>query len=145
MVTVYRIVAQLFFDTQQLVVLCHTVGAAQRACLYLSAVGSHRNVGYRGIFRFSRTVGRNGGISVTMGHLDSVQRLCQRTDLVYFYQDGVGATLFDAHCQEIHVGDKQVVAHQLATIADAVGQFLPAFPVVFTHTVFDGVDGIFID
>ena len=43
------------------------------------------------------------------------------------------------------VGHEQVVAHQLAAVSDAVGQFLPAFPILFAHAVLDGVNGIFRD
>ena len=64
-------------------------------------------------------------------HFDGIQSLCQGADLVYLDEYGVCASFFDAHGEKIHIGDKQVVTHQLAAVSDAVGQFLPAFPVVF--------------
>lgn len=48
--------AQLFLDTDKLVVLSHTVGTAQRTSLNLSRVGSNGDVGNGRIFRFTRTV-----------------------------------------------------------------------------------------
>jgi hypothetical protein len=33
----------------------------------------------------------------------------------------------------------------LAAVTDTVGKFLPAFPVIFTHTVLDRVDGELVD
>ena len=78
-----------------------------------------------------------------MCHLDGVERLGQRTDLVYLDQDRVGATGLDTLLQEIYVGHEQVVAHELAFVADLGGQQLPAFPVVLRHTVLDRVDGVF--
>ena len=44
-----------------------------------------------------------------------------------------------------HVGHEQIVADQLALVADQVGQDLPAFPVVFRHAVFDRDDRIVRD
>ena len=82
---------------------------------------------------------------MTVCHFDGVEGFAQRADLVNLDQDGVGATLLDAFLEELDVGHEQVVAHQLALAADAVGEFLPAFPVVLVHAVFDRVDRIFGD
>ena len=65
--------------------------------------------------------------------------------MVYFDQDRVGATFLDTFRQEVDVCNEQVVTHQLATVTDTVGQLLPAFPVIFVHTVFDRVDRVFVD
>jgi hypothetical protein len=43
-------VAQVFFDAQQLVVLCHTVGTGHRTCLDLQRVGTDGDIGNRRIF-----------------------------------------------------------------------------------------------
>ena len=48
--------AQLFFDTEQLVVFRHTVRTTQRPGLDLSAVGRNGNVGDRSVFRLTGTV-----------------------------------------------------------------------------------------
>ena len=90
-------------------------------------------------------MGSYGSISVAVCHFDGIQCFGQRTYLVYFNQYGVGTAFFDAHCKEVHIGDEQIVSYQLATVADTVGQFFPAVPVVLAHAVFDRVDGILVD
>ena len=49
----------------------------------------------------------------------------------------------DALLQPLGVGDKQVVAHQL-DVAEALGQELPALPVVLGQAVFQRDDGILL-
>ena len=51
----------------------------------------------------------------------------------------------DSLGEELNVSHEKVVAHQLATAADALGELLPALPVVLAHTVLDRVDRIFAD
>ena len=76
-------VAQFFLDAEQLVVLGHAVGAAQRAGLDLSAVGGHGDVGDGGVLSLARAVAGNGSVAVTVGHVDGIQGLAQRADLVH--------------------------------------------------------------
>ncbi len=83
LVTIHSQIAQLFFDAEQLVVLGHAVGTAQRTGLDLAAVGSHGDVGDGGVLGLARTVACDGGVAVTVGHVDGVQGLAQRADLVH--------------------------------------------------------------
>src|SRR5690606_25707030 len=55
------LVAELFFDAQELVVLGHAVRARQRAGLDLAAVGGDRQVGDGGVFGLARAVAHHGG------------------------------------------------------------------------------------
>ena len=87
----------------------------------------------------------NGRVTVAMSHFDRIKRFAQRSDLVNLDQDRVGATLRDTFREELNIGHEKIVAHQLATVADALGEFLPALPIVFAHTVLDRVDRIFAD
>ena len=80
-----------------------------------------------------------------MGHLDGLQRLRDRTDLVQLDEDGVAAAQANALGQALGVGDKQVVANQLHLAAQLLGHVLPAFPVLLVEAVLDGVDRIFLD
>jgi len=80
-----------------------------------------------------------------MRHFNRIECFRQRTDLVHLDQDRVCATILNSFGEEVHICNKQVVAHQLAAVADPLCQLLPAFPVVFTHTVFDRIDRIFVD
>ena len=57
-------------------------------------------------------------------------------------EDGVGHTLLDAFGQNLRVGHKKVIAHELHAAAQSIGQLLPTFPVDFSHTVFDRNDRI---
>src|SRR5215469_16976608 len=56
--------AQLFFDTEELVVLCDAVGAAHRAGLDLAHAGGDSEVGDESILGFAGAVGHNGGVAV---------------------------------------------------------------------------------
>ncbi len=87
----------------------------------------------------------NGCVVVALSHLDCAESLGERTDLVYFHEDRVCATVCDTFLKILHVGYEQVVAYKLATVADEVGKDLPAFPVILVHTVLDRVDRIFGD
>lgn len=56
LVTISSVATELFFDADELVVLSHTVGAAQRTSLNLTRVGSYSDVGDSSILGFARTV-----------------------------------------------------------------------------------------
>ena len=77
-----------------------------------------------------------------MRHLDGVERLGQRADLVDLDQDRIGDALPDAVAQPLGVGDEQIVADELHLVADQIGQRLPAFPIVLRHAVLDRDDRI---
>src|SRR5579863_3350044 len=138
----FTLASQFLLDAQQLVVFGGTIRARQRAGLDLPAIGRDREVGDGGILGLARAVRHDGGIASLVGHFDRAQRFRQCADLIDLDQDRVGTAVLDAVGQPLHIGDKQVIAHQLAFGADQIGQFLPAFHVVFGHAVLDGDDGI---
>ena len=80
---------------------------------------------------------------MTMSHLYSIQSLSKRADLVHLDKDGVSSTHSDALLQELHVGNKEVVADQLATVTDGRRKLHPVVPIVIVKTVLDGIDRIF--
>ena len=96
LVTVSGRIAQFFLDTDQLVVLGNAIRTAHGTSLDLSRVGSHCDVGDGGILRFTLAVRSNRRITVPMSHFDGIQRLCQRSDLVHFDEDGIAGAHFDA-------------------------------------------------
>src|SRR5690554_2045538 len=104
---------QRLFNTQQLVVLGNPVRTAQRASLDLACAGSNRQVSNGGIFGFTGTVGNHRRVAGVLSHLDSVQSLGQATNLVELDQDGIAHTLLDALLQDLGVGYKKVITHQL--------------------------------
>src|SRR5579883_3225850 len=79
---VARLVAQLLLDTDELVVLGEAVRTRQRAGLDLPAVGRDREVGDGGILGLARAVRHHGGVGRAMRHLDRLQGLGERADLV---------------------------------------------------------------
>ena len=84
-----------------------------------------------------------GAIAVAVGHLYGFKRFGERSYLVHFNEDGIARSELYAFLEEFGVCYEQIVAYQLASVADGACEFCPAFPVVFVKTVFDGVDGVF--
>ena len=80
-----------------------------------------------------------------MCHLYGIEGLGERTYLVHLDQDGVGSTHLDAFFKKLGVGHKEVVAHELHLVAQGLGEFHPALPVVLVETVLDRVDRILGD
>ena len=82
---------------------------------------------------------------MTVSHLDSVEGLGERTDLVNLDKDRVTSTHLDTLLEVLHVGYEEVVTYELATVADSLGKLNPAFPVFLAEAVLDRVDRIFGD
>ena len=76
LITVRCVITQLLFNADKLVVLGHTVGTTHRTRLNLTRVGCYGNIGNCSILGFTRTMGSNGGVTMAMSHLDSIQ--CSR-------------------------------------------------------------------
>ena len=125
-----------------MVVLRDPVRAAHRAGLDLTAIGRHGNVGDRAILGLTGTVAQHSGVGIFLGHLDGVEGLGERADLVDLYQDRVCHALGDALGKELGVGDEEVVANKLGGFAELVGDHLPAGPIVFGAAVFDRDDRV---
>ena len=93
----------------------------------LGLAGAMRH--HRGVARFVR-------------HFDRGQGFAQGADLVDLDQDRIADAVLDAVCEPRHVGDENIVADELAAVADFMRQFLPAVVVVLGHAVFDRHDRI---
>ena len=139
---VFRALAKFFFDAQELVVLGDAVGTGDGAGLDLSGAGAHGKVGDEGVFGFAGAVGDDRRVTVAARNLDSFERLGDRTDLIHLDEYGVAYTLLDALAEAAGIGDEEVVADELAAVADLVGEDLPTVPVVFGKAVFNRDDGI---
>ena len=87
----------------------------------------------------------NGGVAGFFCHFDGFEGFGKGTDLVDLDKDAVGNIVVDAAAETAGVGNKEVVADELHTFADALGHLLPAFPVVFVETIFDGDDWVFVE
>jgi phosphopyruvate hydratase len=110
----------------------------------LSERGLSTAVGDEGIFCFTGAMRHHGGVSRRVRLFHRFNRFRQTTDLVNLDQNRIADFGFNAALQTLNVGDKQIVAHQLHAIADALRQFHVTFPVVFIETVFNRNDGIFV-
>lgn len=59
-------------------------------------------------------MGGNGGVTVTVSHLDSVESLAEGADLIDFDEDRVGTTFLDSLGQELDIGNEEVISYELA-------------------------------
>jgi len=107
------VLAQLFFDTEELVILSDAVGAAEGTSLDLASVEGHSDVRNRRIFCFAGAVGDDGGVASALGHGHGVEGLGERTDLVHLHEDRVSGFSLDPAREELGVGDEEVVADEL--------------------------------
>src|SRR3954451_24786007 len=139
---VERLLAELLLDAQELVVFGGAIGARKGAGLDLSAIGGDREVRDGRILGLAGAVRHHRGVARLVRHLDGRERLGQRADLVDLDQDRVGEAAGDAIGEPRHVGDKEVVADELAFLSDQIGDGFPAFEVVFGHPVLNGDDRV---
>src|SRR6516164_5551807 len=128
---------ELGLDTQQLVVLCDAVRARQRAGLDLRGGGGDGDVGDGAVLGLAGTVRYHRGVARLVGHLDALERLGERADLVRLDEDGVGDVLGRRLAENAGVGDEHVIADQLHALAERLGELGPAVPVGLAHAVLD--------
>ena len=120
--------------------------AGQRAGLDLRRGGGHREVGDGGVLGLAGAVRDDRGVAAPLGHGDRLQGLGQRADLVDLDQDRVGDALVDAFA-----GRSSVLVTNRSSptswtlLAEALGQELPAVPVVLGQAVLDGDDRVLRD
>src|SRR5690606_41364191 len=94
------------------------------------------------ILGFTRTMRHDGSIASLMSRFDRVERFRQRSDLVDLDENRVGNAHTNTVTETSGIGDDQVVTNELALVANKIGQVLPTFPVIFSHTIFDSDDRI---
>ena len=75
LVTINGEITEFLLDAEELVVLSHTVGAAERTGLDLTRVGSHGDVSDGSIFSFARTVRSHRSVTCAVSHFDGIERL----------------------------------------------------------------------
>jgi 4-amino-4-deoxy-L-arabinose transferase-like glycosyltransferase len=141
-VTIGSARTQLLGDREQAIVLGGALGAAGGARLDLPRATGHRQISDEGIFGLARAVRDDRAISRLRGARHGRARLAQRADLIDLDQDGVADTVGDAACEQLFVGDEDVVADDLYPRAEPRREPLPARPVVLAEAVLDRDDGI---
>src|SRR6516164_3926688 len=133
---------ELGLDTQQLVVLCDAVRARQRAGLDLRGGGGDGDVGDGAVLGLAGAVRYHRGVVRLVGHVDALERLGERADLVRLDEDGVGDVLADRLTENPGIGDEHVITDQLQGLAKCLGNLCPTVPVRLAHTVLDADDRV---
>ena len=134
--------AQLLLDAQQPVVLGDALAAGRRAGLDLAGARRDDEVGDGRVLGLAAAMADDRRPAGLLRHLDAVQRLGERADLVELDQDGVRGALADALRQALRVGDEEVVADELHVAAELGVELPPAGPVVLRQAVLDADDGV---
>ena len=138
-----RALAQFFFDTHQLVVFLNSLATSRRACFEMAGAHRHCEVSDKAVRRFTAAVGDHRAPACLSGHLDRCDRLAQSTNLVELDQHRIGNLLFDAALDALDIGDKQVVADQLYSVAQGLVEQFPSLPVILSQTILQDDDGVF--
>src|SRR5690554_6463702 len=128
-------ITEVILDSQQLIVLGKTVGAAHATSLDLTGFECDYEVSNEVVLGLTGAVGNDGGVTVALCKVNGLEGLGQGADLVDLDQDGVAYALLKTHLQSLYVGYEEVVTDELATITNAVGQHLPTIPVILSHAV----------
>src|SRR6185503_12701049 len=102
--------AQVFLDTQQLIVFGDAIGARQRSSFDLPGICSDCEIGYERIFSLAGAMRDDRGPPVRLREGDAVESFSQRAYLIDFDQYRVGDAEVDSLLQERSVGHKQIVA-----------------------------------
>src|ERR1051325_1190430 len=92
----HRRVAQLLLDAQELVVLGDAVAARGRAGLDLPRVRGHGEVGDGGVLGLAGAMRDDVAVAGALGHLDRVERLGERADLIQLDENRVADAPLDA-------------------------------------------------
>src|SRR6516162_7673767 len=133
---------ELGLDAQQLVVLGGAIRARQRAGLDLGGGGGDGDVGDGAVLGLAGAVRYHCGVVRLLGHVDALERLGERADLVRLDEDGVGDVLSSGLPENPGVGDEHVITHQLYGLAKCLGKLCPAVPVRLAHAILDADDRV---
>src|SRR6478672_453995 len=82
-----RHTAQIFFNTQKLIVFGIPISSRKRTSLDLAGVCCDRKVSDKWIFRLTRTMRDNRGSPVGFRELNAVKGLGESSNLIYFDQN----------------------------------------------------------
>ena len=139
------LVAELFLDSQQLVVLCHALGAAWGASLDLTRLEADDEIGNEGVFRLAAAVGNHHVPTSGVTHLAGLDRLGQRTNLVHLEEQCVASLLVDSILNARRVRHEEIVAHDLRPFTNRRRQVAVTFEIVLIEGVFNGHDRVLFD
>lgn len=129
---------QFFFDTEQLVELSKTLGAARGASLDLACAKANDEVSNGRVFGLTRAVRDHDAPSGSLRVQSRLDTFGDGADLVDLEQQGVACLLFDGRRDTLRVRDRQVVTHQLKVRGRK--KMAPVVPVVLVKGVLDRHD-----
>src|SRR5437588_1974372 len=81
------VLPEQLLDTEKLIVFGHAIGPAEGAGLDLAGIGGDRDIRNCRILCFAGAMADHGSVFVFLSELDRVEGLCERSDLVDFYQN----------------------------------------------------------
>ena len=119
-------VAELLLDSQEPVVLRDPLRSAHRPGLDLSGVHRDHEIGDRRVLGLARPMADHRRPAGLLRHLDRLDRLGQRPDLIELHEDAVRRPLLNRPREPLRVRDQQVVADELEPAAEPLGQLRPS-------------------
>src|SRR5215471_3200419 len=140
-----RCASQVSFYAKKLVVFGCALRSAGGSRLDLPYSRGNSQVGDREIFGLTGAVTHNAGITILAREINCVERLGQSADLVGLDQHRVSNTTFDTSLDSFGISDEQIIANQLNTRSELIGQHFPSVPIIFGEPVFDADNRIFVD
>mmetsp|Transcript_74633 Transcript_74633/g.216544 ORF Transcript_74633/g.216544 Transcript_74633/m.216544 type:complete len:369 (+) Transcript_74633:49-1155(+) len=138
---------ELFFDAEKLVVLGQPLTAARGAGLDLAGAEADDEVRDERVFRLAGAVGDHHTPTSLLAHLARLDGLGDGPDLVDLQQERVAGGHVALHRlgDALWVRDEEVVADDLHALADVLGEWAVAVPVVLIEGVLDGDHGVLLD
>ena len=134
-------ISQPSFYSEKLVIFLYTLSPAWRSGFYLSGIEGYCDICDDRIGCLAGAMGDHGLVAGIFCHLNSVECLCQCSDLVHFYKDGIGYFPLNPCFQPFCVCYKQIVSHKLYVKPQSCCQKLPTVPVFFVQRILQGDNG----
>ena len=90
-------------------------------------------------------MGNDGAVPCSLRHLHRIQRLRERSDLVYLDQNRICRAKCNAAGKPSYIRHKQIIPDQLYSVPERFRHLFPAFEIVLAQPVFDGYDRVFFN
>jgi hypothetical protein len=135
--------AELFFNTEDLVVLSETVRSARGSTLNFTCSKSTDKVTNEVIFSLSRSVGDHDTPASGLGHVASLNALSDGTNLVDLEEEGVAKFLVDTSLDTGRVSDEEIVSNNLAFISHTRSHGSVSGKIILIKAIFDRDDRVF--
>ena len=114
--------AEIFFDSEDLVVLGESLGSARGTSLDLASLETDDQIGDEGVFSFARSVGDHDAPAGIHRHLSGLDGLGEGSNLVNLQQKSVAGLLVQGSLDSGGVGDQKIVSDNLGVLANSLGE-----------------------